>query len=133
MELNAGSIHAYLLTLQIIQKSTCHWRRHLPYPDCIYRVLLASIRDKGICACPQCLIPLSRARNMGMLRDMKQRDTLARVDDEDRRRKVAIAREIIYEKNYAVNNDNVEALLREQSLVPTSVSAQKKLCPCSRS
>jgi len=70
---------------------------------------------------------------MGMPRDMKQRDTLARVDDEDRRRKVTIAREIIYEKNYAVNNDNVEALLREQSLVPTSVSAQKKLCPCSGS
>jgi hypothetical protein len=60
---------------------------------------------------------------MGMPRDMKQRETLARVDDEARRRKIHIAREIIYEKQYAVDNGNVEALLQEQSLVPTSVSA----------
>jgi len=54
---------------------------------------------------------------------MKERVTLARVDDEERRRKIGIARDIIYEKNYAVDNANVEALLKNQSLVPTSVSA----------
>ena len=59
-----------------------------------------------------------------MPRDMKERKTLARVDNEDRRRTVEIAREIIYKKNYAVDNDNVEALLQGQSLVPTSVSTQ---------
>ena len=63
---------------------------------------------------------------MGMPQDMQQRNTLARVDDEGRRRKVDIAREIIYEKNYAVDNDNVETLLQDHSLVPTSVSAQMK-------
>ena len=61
---------------------------------------------------------------MGMPRDMKERKTLARVDNEDRRRTVEIAREIIYKKNYAVDNDNVEALLQGQSLVPTSVSTR---------
>jgi hypothetical protein len=60
---------------------------------------------------------------MGMTLDMKQRETLARVDNEDRRWKVNSAREIIYKKNYAVDNDNVETLLQPQSLVPTSVSA----------
>jgi hypothetical protein len=60
---------------------------------------------------------------MGMPQDMKERVTLARVDDEERRRKIGIARDIIYEKNYAVDNVNVEALLKNQSLVPTSVSA----------
>ena len=58
-----------------------------------------------------------------MTLDMKQRETLARVDNEDRRWKVNSMREIIYKKNYAVDNDNVETLLQPQSLVPTSVSA----------
>jgi hypothetical protein len=58
-----------------------------------------------------------------MTLDMKQRETLARVDNEDRRWKVNSAREIIYKKNYAVDNDNIETLLQPQSLVPTSVSA----------
>jgi hypothetical protein len=61
---------------------------------------------------------------MGMKRDMKQRETLARVDDKSRRRKVATARDIIYNKNYAINTNNVETLLMPQSLVPTTVSAQ---------
>jgi hypothetical protein len=59
---------------------------------------------------------------MGMVRDMNQRKTLSRVDDEDRRRKVETARDIIYKKNYAVDGSPVETILKEQSLVPTSVS-----------
>jgi hypothetical protein len=59
---------------------------------------------------------------MGTAKDMKQREINNRVDDENRRRKVDTAREIIYKKNYAVDSDAVEALLYEQSLVPTSVS-----------
>jgi len=84
--------------------------------------MLASIRNKGHCPCPRCLIPLSRAQNLGMVRDMKQRKTLARVDDEARRWKVDTAREIIYKKNYAVDSAAVKALLMDQSLAPTSVS-----------
>jgi hypothetical protein len=87
-----------------------------------YRILLSGIRDKGHCACPRCLIPLERVRNLGMALDMKQRKTLARVDDEARRRKIDIAREIIYQKNYAVNSKAVETILKEQSLAPASVS-----------
>jgi hypothetical protein len=58
-----------------------------------------------------------------MKRDMQQRETLSRVDDEAKRSKVAAARRIIYEANYAVDSDAVEALLKEQSLVPTTVGA----------
>jgi hypothetical protein len=64
---------------------------------------------------------------MGMGRDMMQRETLARVDDEDRRWKIDTARDIIYNKNYAVDTQNVEILLQPQSLVPTSVSAQRNM------
>jgi hypothetical protein len=61
---------------------------------------------------------------MGSPRDRRQRKTLARVDDETRRRKVHTARHIIYGKNYAVDYDGVETLLKEQSLVPTAVRAE---------
>lgn len=53
---------------------------------------------------------------------MKQRQTLARVDDESRRSLVSKARDIIYRKNYAVDTDAVEKILKSQSLVPTLVS-----------
>lgn len=52
---------------------------------------------------------------------MNQRQTGARKDNDERRRKVDIAHEIIYEKHYAIDNDNVETLLKPQSLVPTVV------------
>ena len=56
---------------------------------------------------------------------MKRRVALARVDNEERKRKVGIARSIIYEKNYAVNCEAVEKLLKQESLVPTSVSSER--------
>jgi hypothetical protein len=58
---------------------------------------------------------------MGMRRDMTQRETLIRVDDLSRRNRVASAREIIYEKKYAVDSTAVENILRVDSLVPTAV------------
>lgn len=58
---------------------------------------------------------------MGKPRDIIQRKTLARVDDANRRSRIAAARENIYEKNYAVHSAVVENLLREDSLVPTAV------------
>jgi hypothetical protein len=60
---------------------------------------------------------------MGTVRDMRQRVTLGRVDDDANRRKVETARDIIYKKNYAVDSATVEAILRDESLVPSYVSA----------
>jgi len=59
---------------------------------------------------------------MGQKRDMKQRKTRARVDDEMTRSKVKLARDIIYNRNYVVNSKAVEAILKAQSWVPTTVS-----------
>ena len=59
---------------------------------------------------------------------MTQGKTLAQVDNEDRRQKIDCARKIIYEKYYAVDTENVEALLQLESLVPTSISAQVHAC-----
>ena len=57
-----------------------------------------------------------------MVLDMKQQKTLAHVDDEARSCQVDIALEIIYQKNYAVNNKTMEEFLEPQSPAPTSVS-----------
>lgn len=77
--------------------------------------------------CPRCLIPLSRVQNLGTVLDKKHRKTMARVDDDKRRRNITTAREIIYEKNYAVDNEHVEVILKEQSLVPTVVRTATKM------
>ena len=79
------------------------------------------MRNVARCPCPRCLIPKIRVANMGMPQDMKQRMTLARTDDVRRRNLVKNAREIIYAKNYAVDSDVVETLLKDESLVPTMV------------
>ena len=58
---------------------------------------------------------------MGMPQDMTQRKTLARVDDVRRRTHVEAARETIYIKNNTVDGTKVENILKEESLVPTTV------------
>ena len=62
--------------------------------------------------------------------NMKQRKSRARVDDAHRQCIVAAARRIIYEKNYAVNSEAVENLLKEESLVPISVSGNVLVVSC---
>jgi hypothetical protein len=49
--------------------------------------------------------------------------TLACIDDNAMRHKVETARNLIYNKFYAVDKDGVEAILKDESLVPSSVSA----------
>ena len=65
---------------------------------------------------------MSRVQNLGMLRDMKQRETLARVDNESSRCKMETVRDIIHKKNYAIDSVAVETMLKEESLVPAMVS-----------
>ena len=85
------------------------------------RILIASIRNLGTCPCPRCLIPLNRVHNLGMTRDMSQRRTLARVDDDNRRCKVIAARRAIYGKTFQINSAAVNAILQNESLVPNVV------------
>jgi hypothetical protein len=59
-----------------------------------------------------------------MALDMKQRKHLAQIDDARRQQKIVTARSIIYEKRYAVDAEAVEKILKEESLVPTSVSVK---------
>jgi hypothetical protein len=88
----------------------------------ILRVLLATIRDKGRCPCPRCLVPMDSIHKMGTPWDMRMRDANIRKDSARRRRLIKEARSIIHDGRKAVSNSEVEALLQPMSLVPTVVS-----------
>ena len=75
----------------------------------------------GDCPCPRCLIPKSRAHQLGTKRDQQQRKTLARVDSLCYRVKMSSAHDIIYKNNRTIHSVPVEDLLKAESLVPTEV------------
>jgi hypothetical protein len=58
---------------------------------------------------------------MGKQRDKNMRTKKPRVDDEERRFKVEVARRRIYKEGLVVNSTYVEDILKPQSLVPTVV------------
>lgn len=60
---------------------------------------------------------------MGMEEDMIQRKLGVRADNDDRKERVLQARKLIYEKKRAVDNKDVEELLKYDSLVPIAVSS----------
>jgi len=76
----------------------------------------------GLCPCPRCMILKVDMHNLGTAKDRQQRSSLKRSDNAHRQIRVSEARRLIYEKNYAVGSEVVEKLLKDESLVPTSVS-----------
>ena len=65
---------------------------------------------------------MTNVPEMGMPNDMRRRQLLVRTDDDSQQKKVLHAWELIYERNYVVNTSKIKELLRDQSLVPTTVS-----------
>jgi hypothetical protein len=83
------------------------------------RVLIATIKDMGSCACPRCLTPKSLFSSLGLLKDMKSRMSKLRVYAMAR---VVQAREFIYDWGNTVDGVKIEHTLGEGSWVPTVVS-----------
>lgn len=83
-------------------------------------MLLATIRDKGLCACPRCSIPRIEFDKLGLAKDSEQRLNTERSAPTSI---VANARHRIYDKGYTVNAAAIERMLKPQSLVPTIVCA----------
>ncbi|KAF8147208.1 hypothetical protein K438DRAFT_1989788 [Mycena galopus ATCC 62051] len=84
------------------------------YPE---KVLLATIRDGGLCPCPRCLISKTELHLMGYARDLS-----ARVSTKVRKyltRIISRAREFIYKSGNGIGSANVNGLLKETSSVPT--------------
>jgi hypothetical protein len=123
MGLNVDFTLEYSHTLLITQKSgwSCRIFTELVFMHNSNRILLAGIRNRAQCPCPRCLIPLSRAHNLGMARDMMQRVTLPRADDFQRRSRISSARDLIYDKHLQVDSSAVKELLKEFSWVPNTV------------
>ncbi|KAJ7101338.1 hypothetical protein B0H15DRAFT_936529 [Mycena belliarum] len=86
------------------------------YPE---KVLLATIRNLGKCPCPRCLVTKDKLDQVGTVRDDKTRVNARRVDDEERRGYVQIARDWIYRTGRIIRSAKVEGLLAAKSLVPT--------------
>jgi hypothetical protein len=59
--------------------------------------------------------------DMGTQQDMTQHQLLVHVDDNDRWNKIFDTQRLIYERNYAVNSPQVQAILKDKSLIPTMV------------
>ena len=64
---------------------------------------------------------MSRVHNLGTACDMKERGTLVHIDDRVRQNKIQSARAHVYKAGLGVTSVAVEDLLKDQSLVATSV------------
>jgi hypothetical protein len=82
------------------------------------RILIATIRDKGLCPCPRCLVRKSEIDKLGQKLDARYRINQARTYLGNT---IASARDFIYKLGYGIRSAAVERLLKEQSLVPTPV------------
>lgn len=92
------------------------------------RVLVATIRDKGACPCPRCLVRTDEIAELGTPADRARRENTARKDDSERQAKVKRALSLIYEGGYVVNSERVDDELKSESLVPTAVSMCLRSC-----
>jgi hypothetical protein len=82
------------------------------------RVLIAAIRDKGLCPCPRCLIPKVKVDKIGHLQDSSDRITKARSYSHNL---ITLARDFVYKLGYGVTSAAIDRLLKPTSLVPTYV------------
>ena len=85
-----------------------------------FRILLATIRDKGLCPCPHCLVPKTHLDHLGLKLDIRNQLTQFRWYMAN---KVKAARHIIYQLARPITGTKVEALLKPFSGVPTEVQA----------
>lgn len=89
-----------------------------------FRVLIATVRDKGKCPCPRCLVTFEDIPNLGEEDDEAIRTTQRRGPSTAHSQAVLDARDLIYSDGYVVNSERVEALLQKESHVPTKVCLQ---------
>ncbi|KIK33685.1 hypothetical protein CY34DRAFT_18219 [Suillus luteus UH-Slu-Lm8-n1] len=93
------------------------------YPE---KVLIAAMKDMGLCPCPRCLTPKSLFGSLGLSEDMKRRINNLRVYVIAT---VARAREYIYNEGNTVDGAKVDRTLGDGSWVPTINRFVEKLGP----
>lgn len=91
----------------------------------LYRMLLATLRDMGGRPCPRCLVQKEDICKLGSHLDMLHRAKDVREHDDDSKRRVRRARELIYNDGNHIGGTAVEAQLKNLSLIPTEVCSSK--------
>ncbi|KAK0479626.1 hypothetical protein IW261DRAFT_1564281 [Armillaria novae-zelandiae] len=86
------------------------------YPE---KMLMACLKTLGMCLCPRCLIRKPEVSQMGTINDIKRRLTKAHQDNHPTCWRIEEARKKIFLKGKAINSTHVEALLKDESLIPT--------------
>jgi len=81
-------------------------------------MLLATLRDKGLCLCPRCLVPKDELDLLGQVRDGQKRISRARTFHANL---IIKARDCIYNLGFSVRSAGIERMLKPLSLVPTMV------------
>lgn len=97
----------------------------------LHRILLATLRNFGLCPCPRCLVPKDKIPDIGKVYDDRRRHTAHRIDNTARTFDIDTVRKFIYEKGEGVKSAAVERVLRDKSLVPTAVSSPFVSLSCS--
>lgn len=87
----------------------------------LYRVLLATVRERGACPCPRCLVTKEKLDKLGQKPDMTSRVTLARKYLSD---VITTTRNNLYNLGYTITSTRVSPMMKELSLVPTVVSGE---------
>ena len=85
-----------------------------------FRLLIASVK-KGHYPCLQCLIPVWKFQDMGLLCDKKCHGKLGRKGDAITRHTIVDARNTIYQGWYMVDGEKINKILKDQSLAPVAV------------
>ena len=101
---------------------------HFYYSYQITRILMAGIRNLGLCPCPRCIIKKTDISALGTPMDDKRRMKLRR-NTHHFHTKVSIARDLIY-KGCQINSKPVNHFLKEESLVPTTVCPSFSFLKC---
>ena len=83
---------------------------------------VVGLRTKGGLPCARCLVPVDAIPQMGTPGDRDIQTLQKRTDDDAKKQHVKKARDLVYgKKNYAVDSDKVEGLLKPTSLTPATV------------
>ncbi|TFK17135.1 hypothetical protein FA15DRAFT_650555 [Coprinopsis marcescibilis] len=97
------------------------------YPE---KVLHACIKYLTTCLCPQCLVPRSKAPELGTGNDRSYRELFKREDDVDTRETIDLARTKVYIEGRALTNKELNRdILGPKSLTPTRSAFSLQLGP----
>jgi hypothetical protein len=81
-------------------------------------MIMTCLRYLSLCPCPWCLVLKSRIPMIGTKTDTRQRIRFARVDSHQRRKKIELARKLMFERGVNVTSEKIENFYGPHLLFP---------------